>query len=100
MFGSDSAPHPKSAKESSGCAAGVFTAPIALEVLVELFEKNGSLSNLQKFVSNNAKEIYGINPPKKSIKLVRKGEKRTITLRRKSCSIYGRRESQMVYRER
>ena len=38
MFGSDSAPHPKHAKESCGCAAGVFTAPIALQVLTELFE--------------------------------------------------------------
>ena len=30
MFGSDSAPHPIHAKEACGCAAGVFTAPIAL----------------------------------------------------------------------
>jgi len=69
MFGSDSAPHPKSAKECSGCAAGVFTAPIALQVLAELFEKNSSLDNLQKFVSDNAKSIYGINPPKKRVTL-------------------------------
>ena len=39
MFGSDSAPHPKDKKESCGCAAGVFTAPIALQVLTQLFEK-------------------------------------------------------------
>ena len=30
MFGSDSAPHPKHKKECCGCAAGVFTSPIAL----------------------------------------------------------------------
>ena len=34
MFGSDSAPHPQSAKECSGCVAGVFTAPVALPCLV------------------------------------------------------------------
>jgi dihydroorotase len=37
MFGSDSAPHPQHAKESCGCAAGVFTAPIALAKLAEIF---------------------------------------------------------------
>ncbi|WP_128326747.1 amidohydrolase family protein, partial [Arcobacter suis] len=31
MFGSDSAPHPKHKKECCGCAAGVFTSPIALQ---------------------------------------------------------------------
>lgn len=60
MFGSDSAPHPQHAKESCGCAAGVFTAPIALQALVQLFEENNSLDNLQKFVSGNAQKIYGI----------------------------------------
>ncbi|MDY0327092.1 MAG: amidohydrolase family protein, partial [Arcobacteraceae bacterium] len=68
-FGSDSAPHPKHKKESCGCAAGVFTSPIALQVLAELFEKNNCLDNLQKFVSDNAIKIYGINPPQKTITL-------------------------------
>ena len=68
MFGSDSAPHPKHAKESCGCAAGVFTAPIALQVLAELFEnENASLEKLQAFVSGNAQTIYGVIPPQKTI---------------------------------
>ena len=69
MFGSDSAPHPKEAKESCGCAAGVFTSPIALQVLVELFEKNNALENLQTFISTNAQKIYKITPPLKRITL-------------------------------
>ena len=72
MFGSDSAPHPKHKKECCGCAAGVFTSPIALQVLVELFEKHDSLDNLNDFVSNNAKKIYGLDLNKKRIKLVKK----------------------------
>lgn len=72
MFGSDSAPHPKHKKECCGCAAGVFTSPIALQILVELFEKNNSLDNLNSFLSLNAQRIYGIKPPKKSIKLIKK----------------------------
>lgn len=73
MFGSDSAPHPKHAKESCGCAAGVFTAPIALQVLAELFEnKNASLENLQAFISGNAQKIYGVSPLSKTVTLEKK----------------------------
>lgn len=71
MFGSDSAPHPKHAKESCGCAAGVFTAPIAIQVLVDLFEKNDKLDNLQKFLSDNACKIYNMEPSSKTVTLVK-----------------------------
>jgi dihydroorotase len=69
MFGSDSAPHPKDKKESCGCAAGIFTAPIALQALAQLFEEHNALENLQAFVSDNAQSIYNINPLKKSVTL-------------------------------
>ena len=72
MFGSDSAPHPKHAKENCGCAAGVFTSPIALQVLTQLFEENDSLENLQAFTSDNAQRIYGITPSNKTITLEKK----------------------------
>lgn len=72
MFGSDSAPHPKHKKESCGCAAGVFTSPIALQVLTQLFEKHGCLNNLNKFVSLNAQKIYNLKPLKKTVKLIKK----------------------------
>ena len=73
MFGSDSAPHPKHAKEACGCAAGVFTAPIALQLLTELFETNHvPLEKLQAFVSDNAQRIYGITPLKKRVTLEKK----------------------------
>jgi len=72
MFGSDSAPHPKHKKECCGCAAGVFTSPIALQVLVELFEKHNALENLNSFVSGNAQKIYGLNLKDKIVRLVKK----------------------------
>jgi len=72
MFGSDSAPHPKHKKECCGCAAGVFTSPIALQVLTELFEKNNKLENLNKFVSLNAQKIYNFKAKEKTVKLVKK----------------------------
>ena len=69
MFGSDSAPHPQHKKESCGCAAGVFTAPIALHLLCEICDQFGKLDNLQDFVSDNAQRIYGICPEFKEITL-------------------------------
>ncbi|MFA6189201.1 MAG: dihydroorotase [Sulfuricurvum sp.] len=70
MFGSDSAPHPKHAKESCGCGAGVFTAPIALQLLCEIFDEHNALENLQAFVSDNAQRIYGICAEYKEVVLV------------------------------
>jgi dihydroorotase len=73
MFGSDSAPHPQHAKESCGCAAGVFTAPIALQVLTELFVEHSTVEKLQAFVSGNAQKIYNnLQIPKKTITLEKK----------------------------
>ena len=66
-FGSDSAPHPVDRKERAGCAAGVFTAPVALQMLVGLFEEHGALDRLQAFVSDNAQRIYGVAPPEKTV---------------------------------
>lgn len=60
MFGSDSAPHPRDTKECCGCAAGVFSAPVILPVLAELFKQNSSEENLQKFLSDNACKIYDL----------------------------------------
>jgi len=71
MFGSDSAPHPIHKKECYGCAAGVFTAPIALQALVELFDKHNALENLQAFVSDNAQRIYAYTPLHKEVRLTK-----------------------------
>jgi dihydroorotase len=68
MFGSDSAPHTIEAKEKKG-AAGVFTAPVALPLLCQLFDEYNKLENLQQFVSDNAQNIYGVLPPYKEVVL-------------------------------
>ncbi len=70
MFGSDSAPHPQHAKESCGCAAGIFTSPIAIQVLTELFVEHSTIEKLQAFLSKNAQNIYSnISVPKKIVTL-------------------------------
>ncbi len=71
MMGSDSAPHPRHAKECCGCAAGVWSAPVLLPRLAELFEKQGALDRLQAFVSDNAIRIHLLKVPEKSVTLRR-----------------------------
>lgn len=71
MFGSDSAPHPRHKKECCGCAAGIFSAPVALPMLAELFEEANCLDKLPAFVSTIARERYSLTPPKKKITLTR-----------------------------
>lgn len=51
---------------------GVFTAPIALQVLTQLFEENGKLENLNAFVSLNAQKNYNLKATNKTIKLIKK----------------------------
>jgi len=69
MFGSDSAPHPRHRKEACGCAAGVFTAPIALPALAALFARHGALQNLQGFISGNACKLYNLKPVVRKVTL-------------------------------
>ncbi|WDL74538.1 dihydroorotase [Helicobacter winghamensis] len=70
-FGSDSAPHLRENKECSKGAVGIFSAPLALLGLAELFEKHNKLENLQSFVSDNARCIYDLPKTNKIIKLVK-----------------------------
>jgi dihydroorotase len=71
MMGSDSAPHPRHAKECCGCAAGVWSAPVLLPMLAGLFEKHSALDRLQAFVSDNAMRIHSLHVPDKSVTLTR-----------------------------
>ncbi|WP_299549116.1 dihydroorotase [uncultured Helicobacter sp.] len=70
-FGSDSAPHLKANKESAKGAAGIFSAPIVLLGLAELFEKYNKLENLQSFISDNAQKIYNLPKTNKIITLTK-----------------------------
>lgn len=72
FFGSDSAPHPVSAKEAPGCAAGIFSAPVALSALAALFEDMAALDRLQAFVSDRACAAYGLTPMSRDVRLERR----------------------------
>jgi len=73
MFGSDSAPHPRYKKECCGCAAGVFSAPVALPLLAQMFEEQACLEKLQDFVSTFAQQRYKLTPKTpKETRLIRR----------------------------
>ncbi|HUX11535.1 MAG TPA: dihydroorotase [Spirochaetia bacterium] len=58
FFGSDSAPHPREAKESASGSAGVFSAPVALPALVELFMKADRIERLEDFIAGFGADFY------------------------------------------
>lgn len=71
FFGSDSAPHPKSEKESSDAPPGVFSAPVALPLLATIFEEMGRLDRLEDFTSRFGAQFYGLPLNEESLTLVR-----------------------------
>ncbi|MDJ1007225.1 MAG: dihydroorotase [Paracoccaceae bacterium] len=62
FLGTDSAPHPLHKKEAECCAAGCFTAPVALGCLAEVFEAEAALDRLEAFTSLNGPRFYGLPP--------------------------------------
>ncbi len=72
FLGTDSAPHPTHAKEAECCAAGCFTAPVAMGCLAELFDEAGALDRLEAFTSLNGPAFYGL-PPNEARVTLRKG---------------------------
>jgi dihydroorotase len=60
FLGTDSAPHPRHAKESACGCAGIFNAPYALESYAEVFEEEGALDKLEGFASEDGARFYGL----------------------------------------
>lgn len=69
FLGSDSAPHPIPSKECACGAAGVYTAPVLLPALMELFERNNKLDRLEAFTSEFGAKFYGLPLNKNMITL-------------------------------
>lgn len=60
FMGTDSAPHPKDAKESACGCAGVYTARYALEHYAQVFDAAQALDRLEGFVSWHGADFYGL----------------------------------------
>ena len=71
FLGTDSAPHLKGAKECASGCAGIFTAPVAIPLLFEIFEERDAVEKLEDFCSGFGADFYGIPRNKETITLVR-----------------------------
>ncbi len=60
FLGTDSAPHPRSGKESACGCAGIFNALHALESYATVFEKAGALHQLEGFASEHGPRFYDL----------------------------------------
>ncbi|WP_353292203.1 dihydroorotase [Synechococcus sp. M16CYN] len=60
FLGTDSAPHVRSAKETSCGCAGIFNAPYALESYALAFDQEGKLDRLEAFASLHGPAFYGL----------------------------------------
>jgi len=72
FFGSDSAPHPRLKKESGAIPAGVFSSPVALPLLAEIFINAGKADALEAFCSTNGAAFYGLEQNIGKILIVKK----------------------------
>jgi dihydroorotase len=60
FLGTDSAPHVRSAKESSCGCAGCYTGHAAMPLYAETFEAEGALAQLEGFASHFGADFYGL----------------------------------------
>lgn len=71
FLGTDSAPHSKEKKECVCGAAGVYSSPVALPLLAEIFEKAKNLARLPDFIGAFGADFYGLERTWKKIVLKR-----------------------------
>ncbi|RUO50246.1 dihydroorotase [Pseudidiomarina aquimaris] len=71
FLGTDSAPHGQSKKEAACGCAGCYSAPAAIELYAEFFERMNALDKLADFASHFGADFYGYERAKEQIKLVR-----------------------------
>ena len=60
FLGTDSAPHPRDAKESACGCAGIYSAHAALELYAQVFEAAGALDRLEGFACRHGADFYGL----------------------------------------
>jgi dihydroorotase len=71
FLGTDSAPHPRGAKEAACGCAGIYTAHAAIELYAAAFEEAGALDRLEGFASVFGAQFYGLPLNRGTISLVR-----------------------------
>ncbi|MBV6273601.1 dihydroorotase [Alcaligenaceae bacterium CGII-47] len=71
FLGTDSAPHPRGAKEQDCGCAGCYTARHAMALYATAFDSVGRLDQLEAFASLNGPAFYGLSPNSDMLSLER-----------------------------
>jgi dihydroorotase len=71
FLGTDSAPHPRAAKESACGCAGIYTAHAAVEFYAEAFETVGAMDKLEGFAAFYGADFYGLPRNTATITLIK-----------------------------
>lgn len=69
FFGSDSAPHYRTAKEAGQSSPGIFSTPVIAPLLTSIFAENDMLDKLEHFTSKFGAEFYGLKRNTETITL-------------------------------
>jgi len=81
FLGTDSAPHPRSGKESSCGCAGIFNSLHALESYAVIFEQENALGRLEGFASEHGPNFYRLPLNEDTVTLVRRDQQVPLKLR-------------------
>ncbi len=76
FLGSDSAPHPRNAKEAACGCAGVFTSPLLAAYVADTLESLGCLDRMRSFACEFGADFYGL--PR---------NEGTLTLSKQTCTV-------------
>ena len=74
FLGTDSAPHVNDKKISPCGCAGIFSSPLAIPLLIQLFEEHNSLDEIEKFMSINGRAFYGVEQQEERVRYVRRSQ--------------------------
>jgi dihydroorotase len=74
FLGTDSAPHVAGKKIAACGCAGIFSSPLVVPLLIQLFEEHGSLKKIEPFMSVNGRAFYGLRPHKDRVRYVKRSK--------------------------
>ena len=74
FLGTDSAPHVNGKKISTCGCAGIFSSPLAVPLLIQLFEEYNSLDEIEKFMSKNGRAFYGLEQQQDWVRYVKRSK--------------------------
>ena len=72
FLGTDTAPHTADTKECACGCAGIFNAPVALQVYAQVFMEENALHRLEAFASLNGPRFYGLPANEERVTLLAK----------------------------